>query len=436
MVDGLNTKTIVRINKYIFLILLLIGCQKEELVVPDPVEPPCEIDYSTLQTGINLLTCHYESDITPFVDYADKLGVTLAHLGSFTIWSGHGDFNNNETSDYVMVPSDWTNTSVNEVVIVIDDVIAHAFPNPQTFTRKVTVTDLNQDGVDDIVLFGTGEDIADSPGDETVVIYMYPGGNYSISEIGTSSGYYHTGAVGLLDGNNLSIIEIDAQAFTKGGFVKYLTNNADQWIESETNITTHHVARTYQSELYDFDRDGILDLILGGAEWEEAWMETSLRPVQWRTHILKGLGNGQFDIENPTLLPIIPNWGVITDFDMYDIDGDGSTEIMVTRTTGKNGATALPIDNEFYDGILIQILDQDSDGWYESQRIEQPSSVLPLKTVWAYNTMVYDVNMDCLLDLVPQSDKLNSASYAPFNTIRGLYYEQQSDGTFKTKYKS
>ena len=401
----------------------------------------CEIDYSLLQTGINTQTSHYQPMNIPFIDYASKLGINLPP-NQFTVWFASGNFNGNNTPDYIMAPSDWKNPSGNQIVIVKDGILSHTFTNPQTFTRKISVIDLNQDMIDDIVLFGQGEDIPNSPGDKTVVIYMYPDGNYKVSEIGLNSGYIHSGAVGAINGGLNDIIEINALGFISNpnGFVEFYSNSGinELWVQGETNIPTHHVARSYQSELYDFDNDGKLDLILGGHEWKDDWMDSSPKPVQWRTHILKGLGNGQFDIDNPILLPVIPNWGVITDFDMYDIDNDGNTEIIITRTTGSKGAPLLPADNTFYDGILYQILKGNDNSWYEWKKVEQPSSVFDtpnVMSIWATNTYIYDVNKDCLLDIIPQSDKINAFTWTEWSFIRGLYFEQQTNGNFLIKYK-
>lgn len=441
--DGLDIrKTVMRNIKLLLLLLIIAGCSKEEddVVIVDPPDPPvlCEIDYTTLQSGINKITSHYQPMNKPFVDFAGLINANLNNFGSFTVWYAHADFNNNDISDLVLAPSNWETPSQNEIVIVKDGIITHAFKNPQVFTRKIAIEDLNQDGIDDIILFGTGPDIADSPGDKTTVIYVYAN-TYKVSEIGLKSGYYHTGAVGTLVGGLSDIIEINSQAFAsdKDGFVKFYSNNgiSELWVEGETNITNHHVATTYQSELYDFDNDGVLDLILGGHEFEKSWMSDSYKPVQWRTHILRGLGNGQFDIDNPSLLPIVPDWGVITDFDMYDIDNDGLTEIMVTRTTGNNNDNGLPIDGEYYDGILIQILKQSNGSWYEWKKLEQPQAVNNYHIVWATTTMVYDVNGDCLLDIIPESDKINAASFS-FDAIRGFYYEQQTNGDFNIKFKT
>ena len=46
--------------------------------------------------------------------------------------------------------------------------------------------------------------------------------------------------------------------------------------------------------------------------------------------------------------------------------------------------------------------------------------------MWIYNTMIYDVNKDCILDLVPENDR----------TYSNKYYEGTEDGNYiiKTKY--
>ena len=118
-------------------------------------------------------------------------------------------------------------------------------------------------------------------------------------------------------------------------------------------------------------------------------MSTANGTVQWKTHILRGLGDGQFDIENPFILPSIENWGIITDFDIYDIDSDGQFEIIITRTSGRDGLPALPVNNEGYDGHKIQILKNDGNNWYNWQLVDQPSEIFDNPDIhieWPYNT--------------------------------------------------
>ena len=431
--------------KYILFLWLIASCSKEEIPIPEPpVEPPvvCEIDYFSLQSGINRTSTHYQPKNVVFVDFASMLNVGLSKYGSYGIFSAGGDFNHNSINDYVMVVTDGDDPSNNEVVIVVDNEISLAFASPQVGTRKIGVIDLNQDSYDDIILFGTGPDIGDSPGDKTHVIYLTPN-NYQVVEVGQISGYHHTGAVGAIEGTLPDILDIDAQAaFTIGALekVKYYLNDGinNGWTQKETNIPYYLVSSTYQSELYDFNNDGVLDLLLGGHEWEEDWHSSSPTPPQWRNHILIGLGNGNFDIENPIILPSIPNWGVITDFDIYDIDNDSSVEIIVSRTTGRKMEEYQPWPETFYDGMKFQILKFNGSSWYEWQVVDQPSQIFTDPNIhieWPYVTKIYDVNKDCLLDIVPESDKLNALSFTPLNSVRGLYFEQQTNGTFEIKYK-
>lgn len=428
--------------KYILFLWLIVSCSKEEIIdpIPEP-EPPvlCEIDYTILQSGIDRTSSHFQPYNIPFVDYQSYFNPKPSLLSYSQIIFGSGDFNGDGIPDQVASTVDWTNPSSNRLSVIINGNVKWSFINPQVMTTKFLVKDLNGDNIDDIVLMGSGEDIGDSAGDEIYAVYMYTN-NYEITKLPARSGYHNTGNIGNIDGGTLDVLAVDSQAFSRdpNGFVKFYSRvDNNTWIEKETNIFYHHVARMYRSELVDINNDGILDLILAGHEWEEEWMSTSLRPVEWRNHILLGLGDGTFDLDNRILLPIIPNWGIITDIDVYDIDNDGNREIIITRTTGRDGLPGMPWPGEAYDGHLFQILKGSNSDWYEWQKIEMPPNLFQYTDTeeWPYMTKIYDVNKDCLLDIVPESDRLNAKDFDRLDYVRGLYYEQQSDNTFKINYK-
>lgn len=444
--DGLNIKRTVKIGRYIIFILLIVGCQKEELYVKpdvDIVDKPkpelCYIDYNTLQQGINKKSSQFQPYNIPFVDYASYLQTTLSPIGSLVVVHAFGNFNNNDKSDLIITSNDWENPNSNEVAIVKDGLVVHRFSNPQVFTRKIAIADLNNDGIEDAVLFGTGPDTGGSPGDDIYVIYNYSN-SYIIEKVTNEPGYYHSGVVGDLTGDgNYEILGFNPQAFEGGvGLAQYYKLEGGEWNSYNTNIGHHYYATTYQSELVDITGDGILDLILGGHEWPKEWMENSLAPVQWRTHVIKGLGNGQFDINSPIIIPALNDWGVITNFNASDLDKDGALEIIVTRTTGNRNDSGLPLAEKYYDGIKVQIIRLSGDYFVTSDILNQPSVIYNdpgMNIIWALNTKVYDVNYDCLLDIVPESDKINSINYTNTDPIKGMYYEQQTDGTYKINYK-
>ena len=63
-----------KIHNLLLLLLFIAGCSKEDDIIDpiDPVDPPdppvlCEVDYSTLQSGINRLTSHYQPMNIPFI---------------------------------------------------------------------------------------------------------------------------------------------------------------------------------------------------------------------------------------------------------------------------------------------------------------------------------------------------------------------------------
>ena len=85
-------------------------------------------------------------------------------------------------------------------------------------------------------------------------------------------------------------------------------------------------------------------------------------------------------------------------------------------------------------GYMVQILKGNDNSWSEWKRLEQPETMTTLNQPW-FKSIVYDVNGDCILDIVLENDKLNAQSYTSFNAIRGLYYEQQQNGEFEIKYK-
>jgi len=84
-------------------------------------------------------------------------------------------------------------------------------------------------------------------------------------------------------------------------------------------------------------------LIIGGHEFSP--------PIS--TQILWGSSVTKFNSSNRTIIPAVDNYGVITDLDIADLDGDGNDEIAITRTGGKL------INNQpnyFYNGWFIQIV--------------------------------------------------------------------------------
>ena len=397
------------------------------------------INYFELFSGINKLTSHFQPLNTPFEDYASITNTIMSGNGCLQVWSSFGNFNNNKVTDLFLTEIDCLTDEKGEVFIVVDNEIKHSFQSPQSSTRKLLVGDIDKNGLDDIVMIGTGIDKNPYTGDSTHIVFIYDG-NYSIKELDDQKGYFHTGAMGDLNNDgNLDIIPFNNQGFNKYTPDKvpvYFGDGSGDFEKKFSNIPFHRIIPMYHNELFDINGDGNLDLIMGGHEWEADWFNNAADIIFWRAGIYFGKGDGTFDLENRILIPKVNGWGIITDFDIYDLNNDGVWEIIITRTSG-TGNEPMVTNNKNYDGIKIQILEYKDSELSDLTILNQPETWFSNQDMWiewAYRTLVYDVNKDGLLDLVPESDHLNSQSYEPTKEYRGLYYEQKNDGNFEIKY--
>lgn len=77
----------------------------------------------------------------------------------------------------------------------------------------------------------------------------------------------------------------------------------------------------FSAELIDVDKDGYVDLIVGGHDRQGM-----------PTYICWGDSTGIYSATKATTIPTVPNEGVVLDFDAEDLDGDGDRDLVVTRT--------------------------------------------------------------------------------------------------------
>jgi hypothetical protein len=112
----------------------------------------------------------------------------------------------------------------------------------------------------------------------------------------------------------------------------------------------------YNSEFFDVNSDGFLDIIVGGHDWSYG--------ADYDNTPLIIYGNG-VDFKNNSIYRLpessISQQGVIADFEFYDISGNGKFEIIISRT-GDN-----TIDNtNFYRDWSIQILERTNGNYIDA----------------------------------------------------------------------
>ena len=174
---------------------------------------------------------------------------------------------------------------------------------------------------------------------------------------------------------------------------------------------------TYHSELIDVDKDGNIDLLVMGHEWDYYydWCQDNADGNCGRGKIYWGDDQGKFDEQRKSLIPIVRNFGTSTDFDIIDLDGDGINEIIVSRTGGDIDSFPIESSNmndnigtsNFYGGHYIQINKLDSERniidvsneLIENNSLDSPSYWCSNpETGWFIHTRVEDYEGNGILD--------------------------------------
>lgn len=188
-----------------------------------------------------------------------------------------------------------------------------------TSLRKAVVSDLDNDGYDDILMFSQGYDSHPFPGDSICIYYPKDDKYQYLSE---DIGFFHGGAAG--DINNDGLIDIVAFGLphmmnntptiyiNKGNrkFIKSASNNINFPIDGKGGYPS--------VELYDVDDDGFLDMILGCSN---------------TIKIIKNT-NGVFNMQN---IINITTDGLPTSFIFYDFNKDKKIDILSINTYNYQG---------------------------------------------------------------------------------------------------
>jgi hypothetical protein len=196
--------------------------------------------------------------------------------------------------------------------------------------RKVLVGDYNKDGRPDIFITGHGYDYPPFPGEFNELLLSNNNGKYNLVKFDKKVGFYHGACSGDIDNDG------DLDIFVLGGSNTYfLINNGKGEFSYSTNQIDVNLLNGYGiCEFVDIDKDGYLDLMVGGGD-----VYNSAR-IYW------GNPNFSFSISNKTEIPNIKEFGSVTDMDIFDLDDDNKNELIITRTGFDN----------FYNGWYVQIL--------------------------------------------------------------------------------
>jgi FG-GAP-like repeat len=199
--------------------------------------------------------------------------------------------------------------------------------------RKAIIADFNQDGRPDIFVGCTGIDAAPFPGEKSALILSKPNGSYSKTYMDFAA-YAHGSSAADLNGDGYPDIVITDTSVNLKPLI--LINNKDGTFAKRTDLIPSNLKwkQIYSAELIDINKDGKLDLLLAGHEWDDGF-HANISPS-----IYFGNGTADFSSITPTSLPTVANEGVTLDM-TFD-----SGSIYLLRTSGGDGT--------FYLSTVIQ----------------------------------------------------------------------------------
>ena len=295
--------------------------------------------------------------------------------------------------------------------------------------RKIIVGDYDNDGDPDFYSANQGLDIPPYSGEFNGFIIN----NYNID--GTFGYKVHEFANGAHEASSGDVDnDGDLDIFSKasrdnspqnGYSSKFFENigsfNFPIWMdrmEPQNGSRNSYWRSVYHSELVDVDKDGNIDLLVMGHEWDYyyEWCQNNADGNCGRGKIYWGDDQGKFDEERKSLIPIVRNFGTSTDFDIIDLDGDGIYEIIVSRTGGDIDSFPIESSNvndnigtsNYYGGHYIQINKLDSERniidvsneLIENNSLDSPSYWCSNpETGWFIHTRVEDYEGNGILNL-------------------------------------
>ena len=230
-----------------------------------------------------------------------------------------------------------------EFILNSNDIFSNSIPKPY-LGRKAFSGDFDGDGDGDAFIACTGIDQQPYPREIEPSLLLInefnENGKIRVVEINEYSSL-HEAASGDID--NDGDLDIFSAGFVnpdrfEGYHHGLILNDGNGNFIRANNITyydnkiTDHIwsifSNVNSSEIIDIDNDGYNDILYGGNEF----IGTLSQANSGYPKILWGTQDFTFDSLDKTLIPNVSGFGVICDLDSYDLDNDGTKEIVLLRT--------------------------------------------------------------------------------------------------------
>ena len=314
-----------------------------------------------------------------------RYGINSSPCGCFYHAVAYTDLDNDGDIDVFLSGGDGSsNTTPVEIHIndgagnfTLDNSLIFGTEPGAIHPRKALLGDYNKDGKLDIFVAGHGYDQPPFPGEHPLLFLTSANGLEYSNSLESYSGFFHAAASADVDNDgDIDIFVGDNQS------PFFLINDGSGNFSRNTDRLTSEVngKPLFTAELIDIDRDGYIDLIVAGHEFEG--MDTV---IYW------GSGSGTYLSTNKTVLPSVDGQGVVLDIDSEDINNDGNKDILLTRTGGG--------DNNFYVGYYLQLVQNNGKRQF-TDATSNISSNSDVNGGWIDWVRIQDFNNDGNLDII------------------------------------
>jgi len=307
----------------------------------DTIEPSNNADYMSSYEN-SKTSIHIDYSILPLEDY--MLRDAIAYLdvdgdNDIDVFIGTGEWQLEGEIDSLLSLNNGEENFISSTSEFMDNM------PPATHARKALVSDFNGDGLKDMLILDHGYDAEPFPGNQPKLIMQESLGKFSWEKL-PDVGFHHSGAAADIDNDGDIDIFIADHHDISGNYPSFYINDGNGNFARDISIFGTNEKVVYGSELIDIDKDGYIDLLTGAHEREGH-----------KTSIYWGSSIGKYTTAHRTIIPVVPQMGVILDFDAEDIDGDGDRDIIINRTRDGDDGGGLG----FYVGRTIQLLRNDGN---------------------------------------------------------------------------
>ena len=295
--------------------------------------------------SLNQFNDSYGTDLTELGVFADFNGdgyLDLVTYGGYIGFQGHGIFKS-PIEIYLYKNGEY------KYYNVLKDVLVYS-------PAKIYITDFNNDTKPDIVLSSFNHD---NNIERTNTLILLNNSdqvelNFEIIDLGYSSRY-----------NSKSIYDYDNDGYmdfyqyTDNGNIRYRNNNGtlvkddNYFFNGGENAPNFNYSNDFS--IADINNDGAMDILLTGAEFAHAM------GIFWGCSEVTNCDSSTQPNFNPNRFSVIPSvngWGLALEHNLYDIDNDGTLEIIINRTgaTLEDPESNSPNMDDFHLGWNFQLL--------------------------------------------------------------------------------